>query len=107
MSVWSEHVSVDWNLDMLRQLRIGCGMSRELLAGEIEPEVAKRASHSLPKMKRAPEKLSLGWAHRYRKAYGWIKNVTNTQGVFLPYSHPKMQAARADFQSDLDAGLPF
>jgi len=80
-------------------------MAQDVLDNKIAPQVALEVAKKMPKLEFAPEKLSKAWAFRFRKAFGWVKRVTNTQGVYLPYEHPKMQAARADFERDLSAGI--
>eukprot|EP00434_Breviolum_minutum_P031218 symbB.v1.2.027609.t1/scaffold2843.1/size69054/7 len=80
-------------------------MAQDVLDSKIAPQVALEVAKKMPKLEFAPEKLSKAWAFRFRKAFGWVKRVTNTQGVYLPYEHPKMQAARADFERDLSAGI--
>lgn len=74
-------------------------------ARKVDAEVASLTAAKLPKVVCAPEILSRGWAYRYRKTFGWVRRATNTAGVYLPFDHPKMMAARQDFQSDLDRGI--
>ena len=80
-------------------------LSRKIVENEIDGCAAAIAVKSLPKIHYAPENLSTGWAYHWRRAFGWVKRATNTSGVYLDFDHPKMQAARRDFQSDLDAGV--
>lgn len=80
-------------------------IAKGVIAGEVDPCAAASVVKNLPKVAFAPEKLTLGWAHRFRKAYGWVRRVLNTQGVYLDYNHPKMAASRREFQEDLDNGI--
>lgn len=79
--------------------------ARKVVDGEIDPQAAALAVKQFPELKLAPEKLSKCWAFRFRKAFGWVKRATNTSGVYLAYDHPKMRAARREFQEDLDRGI--
>ncbi len=80
-------------------------MSQDVLDNKIAPEIALQIAKEMPVLQFAPEKLSRAWAFRFRKAFGWVKRTTNTQGVYLSYDHPKMQAARTDFERDLRSGI--
>lgn len=103
----AENLCKDWNKKMReereRLQEHKANLTQGVLDGTMDPEVVKEMR--IPTLKLAPEKLSKCWALRFRRAYGWIKRSTNAAGVFLDYEHPKMKAARLEFQPDLAAGV--
>lgn len=103
----AEKMCKEWNAKMkekrLQLQNEKAELTAGVLDGTVNPQVAQEMK--IPTLALAPEKLSKCWAIRFRRAYGWIKRATNTQGVFLDYQHPKMKAARLEFQQDINAGV--
>lgn len=52
------------------------------------------------------EFFDLKWASRHLKNWNWRKESTNTQGVYLPFAHPQMEAARHDVRQSIESGEP-
>ena len=97
----------EWNVKMKEEIQKfeqeKQRLTREVLEGTLNPAVVDQMK--LPVLTLAPERISKNWAWRFRKAFGWVKRSTNTAGIYLPFEHPKMQAARHEFEEDLQRGI--